>query len=867
MALLNDILKWTESLALWQRDAMRLLFQQEGELTDEQFQDVYDLFKVENDVMEDNAKQAIPFSNEHFSATIQEGANFSLNCVKDLQDVNRIASNQILNFAPTGLTAVYGDNGSGKSGYGRVMKMACRARDQNEQIFPDANDADAANRTPKAAFVVTTDNREETHIWEQGAAAPECLSKISVFDANCARAYVTKKQEVAYLPYGLDTVENLANLLMPKLSELLENEINAIDTDVRAFEGLKGETEVGRIFAQLTRQSDVEAIKQLGEFADTDSLRLTEIAALLAEANPLQRAAEIRTSAKRIKNIAEKLDRPLLWVKDSAVAKFQSFYNEKVSAEAAEKIVSDSLSSDEQLLPATGDDAWRILFDAARQYSVVATPANEFPDQTPDSKCMLCQEPLPEHALARLKRFDDYVLSDVSKTADVAREALQGAVAKITNANLVVTLDQTETEELEQGLTGLSEVVATYQSSLAARKSWMLNAIETGDWDILPEISESPRLAIRRIAAIQFRSARALARTADQATRRQLELESNQLTARKALSEVLQPALDLVERLKAKAALEACKPKLNTRSVSLQSKRFASAAVTDGLSQALDEEFKNLGMKHIKTELRESTVQGQLYHQLMLAVPGAQKLEKILSEGEQRAIAIGSFLAELSLANHTCGIIFDDPVSSLDHTKRRYVARRLVQEAQTRQVMIFTHEAVFLEQLKSECEHQSVDFCSSHLHWQSGKCGVIKEGLPWPHQGVNERVQQLNAKHQEFVSRPWPDNPSFEEQGEVAHVYDELRATIERLVQDNLLGGTVKRFNEYISMRGLQAVVGLQQSEVDEVKRLMQICHDRITGHDPASAMNEPGPTPDELREHLDDLVALKQAIADRRSI
>jgi len=85
----------------------------------------------------------------------------------------------------------------------------------------------------------------------------------------------------------------------------------------------------------------------------------------------------------------------------------------------------------------------------------------------------------------------------------------------------------------------------------------------------------------------------------------------------------------------------------------------------------------------------------------------------------------------------------------------------------------------------------------------------------------------------------------------MAQVYDELRATIERLVQDNLLGGTIKRFGEYINMRELQSVIGLQQSEADEVKRLMRICHDRITGHDPASAMNESGPTPDELRQHL----------------
>jgi hypothetical protein len=46
------------------------------------------------------------------------------------------------------------------------------------------------------------------------------------------------------------------------------------------------------------------------------------------------------------------------------------------------------------------------------------------------------------------------------------------------------------------------------------------------------------------------------------------------------------------------------------------------------------------------------------------------------------------------------GIVFDDPVSSLDYQWRSAVARRVVEESRRRQVVVFTHDVVFLLALK-----------------------------------------------------------------------------------------------------------------------------------------------------------------------
>src|SRR5690606_22425879 len=69
---------------------------------------------------------------------------------------------------------------------------------------------------------------------------------------------------------------------------------------------------------------------------------------------------------------------------------------------------------------------------------------------------------------------------------------------------------------------------------------------------------------------------------------------------------------------------------------------------------------------------------------------------EVLSEGERTCVALAGFLAELEVAQDESAIILDDPVSSLDHRHRRYVARALIEEARRRQVVLLTHDIVFL---------------------------------------------------------------------------------------------------------------------------------------------------------------------------
>ena len=123
--------------------------------------------------------------------------------------------------------------------------------------------------------------------------------------------------------------------------------------------------------------------------------------------------------------------------------------------------------------------------------------------------------------------------------------------------------------------------------------------------------------------------------------------------------------------------------------------------------------------------------EGVFYHKLILTRNPGVELPRIVSEGEQRCISIAAFFAELSTAEDPSAIVFDDPVSSLDFEWRNSVARRLVEESQRRQVIVFTHDVVFLLSLKQYAEESNTQFLDQHVRRQSMGAGVCAEELPW----------------------------------------------------------------------------------------------------------------------------------------
>src|SRR5439155_25135954 len=105
------------------------------------------------------------------------------------------------------------------------------------------------------------------------------------------------------------------------------------------------------------------------------------------------------------------------------------------------------------------------------------------------------------------------------------------------------------------------------------------------------------------------------------------------------------------------------------------------------------------------------------------------------------------FLTELSTAPTKSAIIFDDPVSSLDHIWRERIAKRLVSESKERQVIVFTHDILFLRFILDECQRQEIT-CHHQYIRREGEAGICSSDLPWIAMGTKDRIGRLRDRWQ-----------------------------------------------------------------------------------------------------------------------
>lgn len=863
MTLLAQILQWSNSsLKPWQQDAVRRLFQ--NTLDTGALDDLYAMLKSSVGLVDPQGRTPAPLCQDHLPVTAAKNDAAVLVALKDIRNVNRLAADQILKFSKQGVTVIYGANGAGKSGYSRVLKRACRARDVSEDVRPNALDKAKATAIPEASFDIELGGKPSTVIWKKNGHAPVELATIAVFDTHCARSYLDSQQEIAYLPYGLDVVENLAQIVLPKITEKLNAEIAATPTTKEAFSHLARPTKVSELIDSLSENTKLADVEALALMSVEENTRMGELDKTLSEGDPKAKAKELRLAIGRMDALKTKIESSANWVKDESVQKFRTMDEDAEKAFAAEAEAANALRAGEALLPGTGDMLWKAMYEAAKQFSLEAAyPGQAFPHLAEGGKCLLCQKDLLDDGKARMKRFDEYVQHNVAKIAADKRAARATAISKIESAALSIDY-MPYVDELNHLDPNVVAEICKFDNAVTERQKWMLAAQKAHEWDGIQEFPADPCVKLKAIADALTSQAETYEKATDDKQKLIMKAELTELKARAALLPQKDAVLALIERMRVKALLSKCKDDLKTKPISDKAKEFASNAVTAPLRQALKAEFDALGVAHMAPRLDESVERGKMKHKLALDVVIPMQIRDILSEGEQRAIALGCFLAELRTGGHGGGIVFDDPVSSLDHTRRQNVARRLIEEAKNRQVIIFTHDTSFLGELRVLIDQTGIDHVIHHLEWHGEFSGVVQNGLPWEHKSYKDRIDKLQ-KAQSALAAVWPPYPNGEQSAGMRQQYNLMRATIERVIQDLVFNGVVDRYRDWIRVNNLSKVVGFEKAECDEIERLYQVCCNVVDAHDPVSGKNSPVPTATQLGLDIDALVAVTGAIETRK--
>lgn len=704
--ILTEVQKWSEKLPAWQQHAIALLYEN-PDLSVADLDDTYALLKAEHGIAHDREISQRALNKSQIAVPASSQSAVVLLSIKDLKSVNALAEGKMLPISAAGLTVIYGENGVGKSGYSRVLKQACRARDQSEKVRGNVYADYLFQDIPSAKFDVTVNGEPAEFSWKQGSTPPVELSAIAIFDSHCARAYVDNHGDFAYAPYGLDILESLAKVCT-QLKDRLNGELRSQQPQTQIFHNLaQTSTEVGRLLLSLSAKTRKEEVDRLGTLTTTELQRLQTLVQTLSESDPRKKAADLNARAQRIEGLSRRVADIENGLSEQRIANLQSLIRKSDVAKAAAQAAAERFATAGGL-EGTGNEAWVEMFQAARVFCATSDPVNAFPRLTADANCPLCQNTLGSEGASRLAAFDDFIQGQASSLAANTRKDAVTAFRAIVDLVLDLGLDDALNHDLESHPL-LIDGCTTWQVAVRRRQEATRTAATPGSsisWDDLPPMTKSPAGDLVKVASELREAAKALEKTMSAQDRTAMQVELAELKARAQLSELKTAVFDALERYLHAERLAKCVAATSTAGISRKSTELTGNMATKEVAEALNRELQALGVNEIKVAMKPTSSKAKTTFKLVLENDAGVSPIDILSEGEQRAIAIASFLTEVRLSNGPGGVVLDDPVSSLDHARRERVASRLVAESAVRQVVVFTHDLFFLSVLMEEASHK-----------------------------------------------------------------------------------------------------------------------------------------------------------------
>ncbi|MCK1788959.1 AAA family ATPase [Pseudomonas violetae] len=870
MAIYEEVLAWADRLPLWRQDALRRLCIQ-GSWSEADLIEILDLAKRHHGLQSaiEPTPQPIGFAADHFPAEASRDSAVVLTSLHTMTNVGKIPSDQALEFQSRGLTVVYGGNGTGKSGYARVLKQACRARSPGT-VYANAYAPNFQQLTPSATIDFELDGAPEQAIWSgrRGDVPRTELRGISVFDGDCARHYLQSKEAAAFQPSALTYLQQLANGLNQALRPGLQAEIAGLATDVAPFNVIPGNTEAGQAVHPIGPATDLTRARVLAMFTQDEQAEHVRLPQEISEADPSAKAMNLDNAATRIDELCNSIATTAGVVSDDAIDAVQVLHRLLVEAEAAERAASALLQTEDAtpLLPGTGQGPWSFLFKAAREYSTTtAYPEQAFPVTDEGAVCVLCQQELTPAAQDRLQRFDRYIRDKAAEAAQVARNAWQQTVRDAGLAIVTFIVPPVMLESLRGRIATLPDEIRIFQEDLIARLRWLRTGVANAEWLDRPAYrGANPTASLRQIAESLRAEAAGMRENLDAEALTAKRLRLIELDARRLLSEHIEGIAQVIENLAHRAKLQNCLDDIgNTRSISVLAGQLSKTYVSEALAGRMNDELGGLDLYHIRAGVSSTGDAGSVRLGVQLHECRLDP-HLVLSEAEQRMCALAYFFAELHQSGSNSGIVFDDPVSSLDHNHRTAVARRIVEESANRQAIVFTHDAVFFGELIALSQDAQLVPEVRSISYRAEGPGYIDTGLPYDMRRHNERIG-LHRADQQRIAAMFNNPPGDDERIAVRNAYDDLRVTIEVGIEDTILNGTVVRFRDGVSVGRLDGVMVVQEVEFREVQRLHDKCCRNVRAHSHAAGQQRAVTQPDELLRDIEAVNTLFQGIRRRR--
>jgi len=842
----ESIINWFKTQEYWVQFASKKILDGES-FSEVNLGELFSLFKSDDGRKTGELVDFSSFSTQAFSDHI-----LKIESIGEIHGIDNLSPKTPLEFGGD-LSVVYGNNGSGKSGYTRILNKACGKTTVSllSNVFKDIPEKQSC------LINFSVDGKLKEINWDANASHISELETVDIFDSNSGGIYLEGDNEASYVPIEVSLFEKLVKIfnflkgLLDKDMLVLPSKLPAKPIEHNNSKYIKG------MYLNLKHTTDIEALKSFYNYTEEDDAAFKSLAERIKTA-PSTLANQKQNRKIQLVDLLKLISERTMLVNSESCKEILNLY---LNVEDKRKGVNEAANalSASSSLDGIGSQTWKNMWIAAKEYSQkTAYQEQEFPNITEGSVCVLCQQDLGEESKTKLLQFESYISSQMQLHLKEAEEKYNDRInllpQDISENDIKTKIEACQLEQ-EKWLPILKETFSSIKTNKLKIISKEIN--EMSGYCVDPIVLNDLKEIIETL------SVEITVHQEDEKSfnMEKTQIEQNDLKAKKWASSYLEAMLEEVERLKQIEKINDLKKLVSTNSLSRKAGEVSVKVLTESYVSRFNSELESLGAENIAVELIKSGVtRGKVKHKLQLKNLNTSFTKKHLtplSDGEKRIISLAAFLADVMGKPYKSPFVFDDPISSLDQTYEESTANRLIELSKDRQVIVFTHRLSLLSFL-CEADNTYSKYIKSEF-WGCGEHGDIPLFAKKPVNAIR------NLKNDRLVKA----KKVLEEQGSefgnplLKSICSDMRILLERVIELELLGGIVQRHKRGITTKDkLSRLVHINSSDSGLLEGLMT----EFSKYEHSQSEESPitPPTPAVLESLIDSLLGWHEEFKKR---
>ncbi|OLN21209.1 hypothetical protein BTO30_16145 [Domibacillus antri] len=729
------------------------------------------------------------------------------------------------------LNVFYGENGSGKSSYVRMFRKLADNYFTSERdltIIPNVYMEESIEKpmlqTVEATYTLGDKKKNEIIDINQRHSA---LCKINVFDSESIIPLINSDLTFSILPKGFEYFQIISDLL-----DALRNEISeAIEAMIAKQDKIFIDSSYNFIRDELENifrgVKDFKSIKVYldNNYPRSDSYEdvIQEIELQISElesSNPKDKIKILNAQKTKLLTIRESIQKLSAILNQENLEKVNELIMEFEQKVQEEREFNESFQKNVSFLEVANNE-WVVFVKAGKQYfdSINKTQLKI------GEPCIFCSTALNSTSVNMIESYMKHVSnSNKEKLSSIEKEILRHDVT-----NVVISFAEEEAElfESEKFIERIKFVIQLVNRNIGAFSA-SIKAKKVIDEKVILDVTDVVKEINLEIDVLSDRIENLSKSNGETAVI---------IASRKELKETLQKNEKLHNSLKLLEEWFQFQESIE------EYKKVKSKFSTNTLTKKQAEAFKNIVQgEYLETfnrfakELKVSNVdlklipkKGETMRKKFVSSE-EYKVSQIMSEGEQKAVAMVEFATDITIRNDFNTILFDDPVTSLDYKRSEMIASLVYQLSLDRQIIVFTHNIMFyyyLYNASAKMKNKENKFFKVDEFDKMNK-GIVSESFSGRLENLKEVMKKLTTQEQTINSKA-----CFGDELEEAlkKAYSDIRTWCELIVEEGFFNSVIRRYEPNIRFTKVKEIKGHFINELTSVSDLFDKSCRWMTGH------------------------------------